>query len=572
MSDFAERTQRAFGEVLDLIATASEIEGVLGALSRVAREMADADIAAIALTDSDMAWHIGAANGNISDLALHFTARISEGLIGAAIERCVPIVSEDYSKDLESAQFIGAAAKEVLPGEHIEAAAAAPLMVRGASLGALVVGYRKPHAISLDLRDALGTVARQVAIALDGSRLLSAAREQALYAELLNSMTQKIRSELDPREVGRIAAGALGRGIAAERCLIFLTSQAGREIAGEFTTGIAIESDAEMLGAIGGVLESDDHHEELELAGGLHSVIATPIQFGGVEAGVLVVTKGPLRSPWTASEKRFVARAGEEIGKAIGHARLFESESAAVARLRELDQIKNEFVSVVSHELRTPLTSIKGFTSTLLENYDEYETEERLRFLGIIQRQAERLERLITDFLDVSRIQQGALTLELGRVSLPDVAREAADENASQAEDREIVVAGDDALVEGDREKILQVISNLVSNSIKYGAGTITVGITDGDGEVVVAVEDRGKGVSQEQADRIFEKFFQAEQGATRRSSGVGLGLAIVKGLVEAHGGSVWYEQAVPQGARFCFSLPWVVSDEVRKRSVGSPT
>lgn len=232
-------------------------------------------------------------------------------------------------------------------------------------------------------------------------------------------MIQKIRSELDAKEVSRIAATALGRGIDAERCLIFLTSQTGREIAGEYATGVTIESDAEMLGAIGGVLESDDHHEELGLAGGLHSVIATPIQFGGIEAGVLVVTRGPLKSPWTASEKRFVARATEEIGKAIGHARLFESESAAVSRLRELDQIKNEFVSVVSHELRTPLTSIKGFTSTLLENYDEYGTEERMRFLGIIQRQAERLERLITDFLDVSRISKARSLSNSGESNWP---------------------------------------------------------------------------------------------------------------------------------------------------------
>lgn len=571
MTEFAARAQKAFGDVLELIATASEIEAALGGLCRITREMARSDVTAIALVDSDMAWHVGAADGNLGELCLHFTARVGEGLIGAAIERCVPMVSEDYAADLASAQFVGTAAAEVLPGERIQAAIAAPLMVRGSALGVLLAGYRQPTAIPLDTRDALGTVARQIAIALDGSRLLDAAREQALYAELLNSMIQKIRSELDAGEVSRIAAATLGRGIGAERCLIFLTSQAGREIAGEYATGATIESDSEMLGAIGGILESDDHHEELELTGGLHSVIATPIQFGGIEAGVLVVTKGPLRTPWTASEKRFVARSAEEIGKAIGHARLFESESAAVARLRELDQIKNEFVSVVSHELRTPLTSIKGFTSTLLENYDEYGTEERMRFLGIIQRQAERLERLITDFLDVSRIQQGALTLELGRVELADVAREAIAENSAQAAGREIVLTGGSALIEGDREKVLQVISNLISNSVKYGAGTITVHITDGDGEAVVVVEDEGKGVSPDQADRIFEKFFQAEQGATRRASGVGLGLAIVKGMVEAHGGRVWYEQADPRGARFCFSLPWVVSDEIRKRSVGSP-
>lgn len=571
MTAFATRAQKAFGDVLELIATASEIEGILGGLCRITRGMAESDIAAIALVDSDMAWHVGAADGNHGALCLHFSARVGEGLIGAAIERCVPMISEDYAADLDSAQFLGSAAGEILPGEHIQAAIATPLMVRGAALGVLLVGYRKPTTIPLDTRDFLGTVARQIAIALDGARLLAAAREQALYAELLNSMIQKIRSELDAREVSRIAATALGRGMDAERCLIFLTGKAGREIASEYTTGVSVESDAEMLGAIGGILETEDYHEELRLAGGLHSVIAMPIQFGGVEAGVLVVTRGPSKSPWTASEKRFISRATEEIGKAIGHALLFESESAAVSRLRELDQIKNEFVSVVSHELRTPLTSIKGFTSTLLDNYEGYGTEERLRFLGIIQRQAERLERLITDFLDVSRIQQGTLALELGRVELADVAREAIAENAAQAGEREITLVGSSALIEGDREKILQVISNLVSNSIKYGAGTITVEITDGDGEAVVVVADEGKGISPDQADRIFEKFFQAEQGATRRASGVGLGLAIVKGMVEAHGGRVWYEQAEPNGARFCFSLPWVVADEIRKRSVRSP-
>lgn len=570
MSDFDSRSRAAFAEALDLIATASNVTSILSNLCRTVRRMVDSDIAAIALADSDMAWHIAVADGNISNMCLQYSARVGEGFVGAAMERCVPVATDDYSKDLASAQFVGTAAAEILPGEHVVAAIATPMMIRGSPLGALIVGYRRSVRVTPEVQESLETMSRLVAIALDGHRLLTNAREQALHAEMLNTLIQKIRTEIDPEEVARVAATTLGRGIDADQCIVFLADTSDWKPSGEFSTGIGEIKSDELLGQATRLLNANVDHEELEFSDGLHSVIVKPIQFGGEETGLLMVTRGPSRSPWTIPEKRFVSRASEEISKAIGHARLLESESAALARLRELDQIKNEFVSVVSHELRTPLTSIKGFTSTLIENYHEYGVEERMRFLGIIQRQAERLERLIAEFLDVSRIQQGTLTLNLGRVDLGEVAREAIRENESAANGREIICEGDQGLVEADREKILQVISNLVSNAIKYGAGTITVTISDGDGETTVVVRDEGKGVSSDQVDNIFDKFFQVDQRATRHSTGVGLGLAIVKGLVEAHGGQVWYEDAHPHGACFCFTLPWVVPENIRRRTIRS--
>lgn len=571
----------AFESILDTLASAIDSRRVLGAVCTTAMSLADASVAAIALVGADMDFRIETCVGSPDEAWRDFSATIGSGFIGQTIDSCVTRSTADYAADVRTGLYLGADATEVIPGADLRWAVAAPLMVRGDALGALITGGPQVRQPELKLGETLQTIARQVALALDMSRLLDAARDQAFHAELLNSITKDLRGQLDSTSVVVAASASLGKALSADRCVVLLDSDETQsfEIAADHRSAALapLEDDAETLGAVGRLLASVDSDDwtgvissDAETQRGRVSLMATPIAFGGEEVGALVAVSAPGTRTWAPAETRLIERAADEVGRAIGHARLFESESRAVTRLRELDQMKNEFVSVVSHELRTPLTSIKGFTATLLENDEEYGKDERTRFLGIIQRQADRLERLIGDFLDVSRLQQGALGLAYERVNVIEIATDCMRFLASDAAEagRQIVVEGDETTIEGDREKVAQILTNLVSNSIKYGAGQITVSVAESEAGVTTVVADEGRGIPADEAARIFEKFFQAEQGSTRRSKGVGLGLAIVKGLVEAHGGRVWYESGEERGARFCFFLPRVVPDSIREQNM----
>lgn len=265
---------------------------------------------------------------------------------------------------------------------------------------------------------------------------------------------------------------------------------------------------------------------------------------------------------FSSAEMRLLQRVAEEFSHYLSYAGAFQAEREAVRRLTDLDRTKSELLGVVSHELRTPLTSIRGFTTSLLEGIGSLPEEKQKRFLSIIDSQAERLSKLIDDFLDMSRLQEGAMVLEIGRVDIAAVAARIADQYASQAAEKGMEIRVEQqqgvetAVVEADEAKVDQILTNLVSNAIKYGAGTVTIGISAYEDGFLVSVEDEGPGVPDEKRREIFERFVQADSSSTRRASGVGLGLAIAKGLAEAHGGDLFYEKRQPRGARFVLYLP----------------
>jgi signal transduction histidine kinase len=224
-------------------------------------------------------------------------------------------------------------------------------------------------------------------------------------------------------------------------------------------------------------------------------------------------------------------------------------------RARErTDRSRADLVSTVAHELRSPLTSVKGFTATLLAKWDRFNDEQKQLMLQTVNSDADRVTRLLTELLDVSRIDAGRLEMRRQVIDLPGaVAKAIAGRVAGgDPEDRFVVLLdGELPDIWADPDKIDQVVGNLIENALRHGAGTVTVTVSPFESGAEVVVEDEGEGIPPETAARVFTRFWRGNRGR-----GTGLGLYIVKGLVEAHGGSVDVGSAASGGARFRFVLP----------------
>ncbi|MGV3721213.1 MAG: sensor histidine kinase, partial [Actinomycetota bacterium] len=235
-----------------------------------------------------------------------------------------------------------------------------------------------------------------------------------------------------------------------------------------------------------------------------------------------------------------------------------------ITRERVIDEMKTDFISLVSHELRTPLTSILGFSSYMLTGRLGAVQDTQKTALESIHRQAKRLSAIISDFLDVSRIESGKIEMKKEPVQLKNIASRVVDDLRPQAGEKQIQVntrvePGSLPLVAlGDEQRIIQVFTNLVGNALKFTEpdGSIDVSLARNNGEVVCKVRDTGCGIPPDELDRVFDRFYQVEKVVTRKSGGTGLGLAIVKNIVEAHGGRIWISSNLGEGTEVSFTLP----------------
>jgi signal transduction histidine kinase len=232
----------------------------------------------------------------------------------------------------------------------------------------------------------------------------------------------------------------------------------------------------------------------------------------------------------------------------------------------EVDRLKSEFVATVSHELRTPMTAIKGYVDILIMGAAGALNENQIHFLDIVGNNIERLNILVNDLLDISRIESGRVTLSRQPIDLREVAEDVIAEvlRRSQEESKPMALSLDAPKhlpkVMGDTERVRQIIGNLVDNAYNYTPenGTIRVGIHAEDGEVQVDVQDNGVGIVLEDQARIFERFYRGEHPLVLSTPGTGLGLPIVRQLVEMHNGRIWMKSTgVPgEGSTFSFTLP----------------
>jgi K+-sensing histidine kinase KdpD len=233
---------------------------------------------------------------------------------------------------------------------------------------------------------------------------------------------------------------------------------------------------------------------------------------------------------------------------------------AEIESLSHSEQFKTELLSTVSHELRTPLTAIKGFATTLLRPNVKLRKEEQRDFLQNIDQETDRLTHLISNLLDMSRLEAGALSLEKDSYQVSEIVESVRNRLDAITEHHKLRVEIPAGVppVFADKTRIGQVLTNLIDNAAKYSkkGSQITVGAESSDNIVVINVTDRGEGIPYELLDKVFERFYQREAVVAGRRDGIGLGLSICRAIVEAHDGKIWVESKVGNGSKFSFSLP----------------
>jgi PAS domain S-box-containing protein len=239
-------------------------------------------------------------------------------------------------------------------------------------------------------------------------------------------------------------------------------------------------------------------------------------------------------------------------------AEALEAQRQANSNLAKLDQTKSEFLSIVSHEFRTALTGIQGFSELIRDG--GLEPDEVRAYGGYIFNDADRVNRLIGDMLDLDRMESGRMTMRSGDVDINDIIMEAIARATPSAVTVEFKSDLDPRLpiVTGDRDRLIQVLSNLVNNAVKYSpeGGTVTMASKAEGRYALVSVTDTGIGIPQDEIAHVFERFRRVRSGAAQSIPGTGLGLTIVRQIVEMHGGKIWVESAVGHGSSFHFTIP----------------
>ncbi len=302
-----------------------------------------------------------------------------------------------------------------------------------------------------------------------------------------------------------------------------------------------------------------------------HPEIVTVVMsgHGSIDAALEAVRRGAsdfLSKPFNLPEIIVRLDKALEERQRLNHmSRLINQMEESIAELKRLDQIKSEFVAVASHELRTPLTAIKNAVQLLLMEKVGEVNENQKKFLTMAERNINRLMNILNDLLNLSRIESGKMVIKFEELNLRSILELAYFSFKPQAEEKSIQLKlelpAELPPVYGDKEKVEQILSNLISNSLKFtpekGEIKISAELLAPDEEMVaVAVKDTGIGIPAEHLDKIFEKFYQVENSLQRSHGGTGLGLAITKGLVEALKGKIFVQSEPGKGSTFTFTLP----------------
>ncbi|MGF1560641.1 MAG: ATP-binding protein [Geminicoccaceae bacterium] len=320
-------------------------------------------------------------------------------------------------------------------------------------------------------------------------------------------------------------------------------------------------------------LEPEELHEaDGELVRMVERAIAGAIGAASARVAIASILQ-PEQRPEDDPRGSDILRLIDETTQVLEYSRRLEHKSKALEatteelrqanqRLRELDRLKDEFLSTVTHELRTPLTSIRALTELMYDEPD-MDLEQRREFLGIVIRESERLTRLINQVLDIAKIEAGRMDWQSERFDLVGTVRDATASMAGVFAGKgirlDVSTPGAPAMVQGDPDRIAQVVVNLLSNALKFAAkeeGRVALELRPEGGSHVLRVRDNGPGVPADQREQIFDRFHQATGEASGNPSGTGLGLAISRMIVEHCGGTIHVEQAEPHGACFVVALP----------------
>lgn len=415
--------------------------------------------------------------------------------------------------------------------EGVISTAAAPVMSKNRVLGIIVVGSRRLHRFRKREIELLMAFGSQLGAALENAELYQDVAKSKAYIENLveNAADLIITTDLDD-------------------CI--LTWNRGAEVLFGYRKDEVIGKHLSILLPPERFHELEEMRAKVQISGALRDIEIRSKRKDGVMI-YLSLSVSPIR---------------DVEGKIVGFLRLAKDiteKKRYERRLKDLDKMKSDFVSNVSHELRTPLTSIKGSVDNMLDGLTGLLNEKQIRYLARIKSNTDRLSRLINDLLDLSRIEAGRIEVRPATLLLTALAEEVAEHLKPLAAEKliriEVPSPDPEVTVWADRDKVTQVLMNLIGNAVKFTPqdGKVTVAIEkNGSDYIQISIADTGPGILPEEANKIFSKFYQVDNIDKQKPKGSGLGLAISKALVEMHGGKIWVESEVGRGSTFHFTLP----------------
>jgi signal transduction histidine kinase len=291
---------------------------------------------------------------------------------------------------------------------------------------------------------------------------------------------------------------------------------------------------------------------------GLRACIAVPLIRSGRALGALGIRSYDPQVAYTPDDAQMLGLFADQAAAALTTVEAFSRQAQAVEQLERLNRAKSEFVSIVSHEFRTPLTGIQGFSEMMRD--EQLSLEEMREYAGDINKDSQRLNRMIDEMLDLDRMESGRMTIHPERMDLNAVLNEAVNRVRPNAPNHTLSLdlQPDLPAIHADRDRLTQVASNLLNNAVKYSptGGRITVRSRAEGDQVRIEVRDEGLGIPPEALETIFERYSRVDSQATKDIPGTGLGLPIVRQIVHLHGGKVWAESELGRGSVFHVALP----------------
>jgi signal transduction histidine kinase len=455
--------------------------------------------------------------------------------------------------------------------------AARPLVSRERLVGALLLLGQRAGDLTPDGAQMPVIMGQYVAGSIHSALSVKEAEARAEREALVNRVAHRARGSLNPDEILHATVDELAKVLGVSRAVVATgDSEANLEVIYEWTAegmqavglGPRDLPVSRMAARVGRALfvtdvRHDSRFSEAKTASsltrlGVIAVAATPVRVGGRFAASLAFVHTDRPREWTADDARLIESVAQELRGAITAAEAYEQQRAAVAELEQLNRAKSDFVSIVSHEFRTPLTGIQGFSEMMQS--EDLTLEEMREYAGDINKDAHRLNRMITEMLDLDKMESGRMEIHREAVDLNAIVSEATERMRPNAPRHPLTLRLDPLVgeVSGDRDKLTQVMANLLSNAVKYSpdGGEIVVSTRLEGNAAHIVVRDHGMGIPQGALETIFERYGRVESLATRHIQGTGLGLPIVRQIVQLHGGSVWVESTVGEGSVFHVTLP----------------
>lgn len=570
-----------------------------------AASLLDTEMAAFFLISVDrLSLQIVASHGLSADFVENTHVRVGEAAIGKAVLKGEPVAVVDVMADDRFDAY-----GDMFRTEGCRSILSVPLLMRGDAQGGLSVIDRAPRQWEAEEIAILQTLAQNVAIAYENAELYDRLASRVTELQTLNRIVTSLTTSSDLEQALNAAVSNLRELTGAVAGAIIMRETEGVfRLCGTGDLPQPFQDAIYMMHALG--VEGDD---DLPIAPDLRAIrlrqvelltdvraderlhsfrdMAEQLGFNSIISVPLIPRDEPIGAfslffeyhrRMDRQEQQILETVANAVAVAVQRALLQENllrEEAERLALSESGRMKTEFISMVSHEFRTPLTSIEGYVQLILRGHCGAVDPVQREFLETVARNSHRLSNLVDDLLDISRIESGTLLLERKPLSLCEVVLDCVQMIADQAEARQMPMQlnlpEDLPQITGDSQRLGEVVTNFLSNAIKYGKEGNPVEITvryeaeEKPPQVVVSVRDHGAGIAPEEIPKLFQKFYRVDNPTTRTISGTGLGLAIAKHLVELHGGKIGVESELNAGSIFYFSVP-VIQGATHAKDNGS--